>query len=710
MTRRILLLAASVLGLAALPSALEASSDYTCTPNWKLDQRQLDCSGLAMLSPGNDTRINLLFLMRDRGGIGTAGLSYRKSDYGAGGFGHTFFDWKTLRDSYYPAGAYDPDAPEAEYVDTSCGEHALSTLAFLAALGAAKTLPAAELDALTQARAAVGETCRDPEHKTAWPSISSASGKEFLAYLQGADAVYGERWGDARAAFASLGGASDPWVRETAAYMTGRIALRAAQADAFNEWGDFAGPDKVDKALVAEGKAALERFLKAWPKGLYAESAQGLLRRAMWLGADWHALGAEYERLAASVPADTLDAPELVEEIDNKFLTREASAGAGGPLLLTVADLLAMRQPYTEDDYGNDHAADAPREAPKLTAEALAAQEAAFASWPDLYAFLQASHAFYVTGDYKRVLTLIPDDARQPSYGPFAFSRQVLRGMALAALKDPNEASFWLELRHGAEPMHQRQVVELALALNYERHGKLGLVFAKDSPVQDGFTRERLLQYAAGPDVLRAVAADPSRGDHERDVAAFTLLYKQLTRGFYSDFVRDLALVRPGASKEGWLWDFQLMDDVPAGLFPRGRTSDGYACPSIAATAQMLAANPASVKGRLCWGDFLRLNGFDGFTYLDSPPHPDELGGAAALFAGKPMNRSAVYKSVMDDKRASADDRAYALYRAVRCYAPAGNNSCGGDEVDLAVRKGWYNRLKAEYPKSPWARKLRFYW
>ena len=64
----------------------------------------------------------------------------------------------------------------------------------------------------------------------------------------------------------------------------------------------------------------------------------------------------------------------------------------------------------------------------------------------------------------------------------------------------------------------------------------------------------------------------------------------------------------------------------------------------------------------------------------------------------------------MKDPAASPDDRALALNRAIRCYAPVGNNSCDGTEVSLAMRRAWFNRLKAEYPQSRWAKELKYYW
>ena len=59
---------------------------------------------------------------------------------------------------------------------------------------------------------------------------------------------------------------------------------------------------------------------------------------------------------------------------------------------------------------------------------------------------------------------------------------------------------------------------------------------------------------------------------------------------------------------------------------------------------------------------------------------------------------------------ATADQRALALNRAIRCYGPSGYNSCGGVEVPVEQRRAWFQRLKRDYPNSRWAQSLRYYW
>lgn len=698
MKRRFLLLAGLAGGLLATPSSLLASADDSCSPQWRLDGRDLGCNSRSALAPGNDTRANLLLLIRDRAGVGTAGLSYPKAEWEERGYGRTFFDWKFLTATYYPQPEDGGETPD--FTGSRCVSVTGTNGPFEAALRAAKGLSEGERTGLTAARTRLAQACREEGALAPWPDVSSAAGQEFLAYLKAAEAFYSARWPDATQGFAALAGARDSWIKETAIYMTGRTALNVAQDKAFDDWGGFAGKDKIDQPTVAAARKALEAYLKAWPKGRYAQSARGLVRRTMWLSGDLAGLAGEYERAAGLVDARTDAAVDLVDEVDDKYLMSEGADGtATGPLLMATQDLLAMRATGANGEAGKP-----------LPLARLESQKAAFAGHEDLYGFLLANHAYYVAGDMKKVLALLPDDARRPSYTPLAFSRQVLRGMALAALGDPNTAGFWRELIGGSAAMHQRPLAELGLAMSLERSGKLADVFAPGSLVQDATVREVLLGAAAGPEVLRAVARDTARSEHERDFAAFALLHKELSRGRYAAFAADTALVRKGATTATWFYNFATQDEVPAGVFVRGKYSDGFACPAIAKTALVLAATPNDSTARLCLGDFLRLNGFDNFTDLDTRPDKGELGGVANQFPGKAIGRGAIYAAIMADKGAPAEARAYAMYRAIACYAPAGYNSCGGTGVDIGVRKAWYNQLKKEYPTSPWAKKLRYWW
>lgn len=697
---------AMALGGLGVGTALWACADTSCYPGWQLGALDYDCAGRALISPGNDTRINLVMLMQSIQ-PGAALPVVAKVDGDAPQFGKVFVSWEGLRASLWPEAA----VAEPDYDEKKCTEAEAGSADFLAALAADKGVPAGEREALTTLRATAG--CHEGEWNDA--AIASKAGGAFLGYLKAADAFHKADYAGAEAGFAALEKAGNPWLAETARYMPIRIGLRRAAATSLDEWGDFAGPDKVDRAALTAAARAIDAYLAAYPKGRYAASAQGLKRRVAWMGGDTDALVGAYETLLKATPASSVEAAYLAEEIDRKLLDREDAVAVvarqgRAPLLLALADMKQMR-PVVDGTDGSK---------PGLSATDLAAHKAQLATYPDLYGLIEASRITYAGENARPILALLPDAARVQGMTPLAFSRQFVRGQALSALRDPNEAGFWRELIGAASPFHQRPLAEMGLALRWQRDGRVDQVFAPGSPVQEQSIREVLLQTIASPAILRATAADASRSAHERDVARFTLLHKDLTRGAFADFTRDVALVSADANVDGGLWGFAQQDKVPVGLFRQGQWSDGFACPAIAQTAAALARNPADSRARLCLGDFWRLNGFDGFALHTPGDGANVLGKAPDQFPGKASYRDAIYAAIIADKAAPADLRAYALYRAVRCYAPSGYNGCAGPsrttaeleaaQVPLAVRKGWYDELKQRYPQSQWARALRFYW
>lgn len=72
--------------------------------------------------------------------------------------------------------------------------------------------------------------------------------------------------------------------------------------------------------------------------------------------------------------------------------------------------------------------------------------------------------------------------------------------------------------------------------------------------------------------------------------------------------------------------------------------------------------------------------------------------------------RLALYRQVIADKQAPAEERSYALYRAINCYATSGYNHCGDEDLPKEERKRWFMTLKKQYAKSPWAQQLKYYW
>lgn len=708
MVRKLAWMAGSALALVLWPQGAGASGDYGCTPSWSLQGPDYECAGTALIGPRNDTRINLAWLLQDSSGTMAKGR-YPKDDWDTAAFGHVFLSWEAMQQAFWPR----PEATEESWDDSSyagsiCQTYASGAAAFRAALDASSGLKGGERDLLSQARDQLKPACDGDKAAPLWPEgISSPSGRDFLAYLKGAQAFYAEDFLAAASLFSGLSSSREPWIAETARYMLARNALAGAQATAQDEWGWYDNA-KVDKAQAEAGRTALEAYLAAYPEGRYAASAQGLTRRALWMMGAPKPLSQVYAGLLAREPFSSEATPRLLEEVENKLfftpgLDGNANAGINTPLLLATWDLARLRTTgpllveYT----------------PKpLSAEELEAQAPVFAGHPDLFGYLKAVHAFYKAKDYRRVLQLLPDDARRESYAPLAFSRQLLRGLALEQLGDANAAGFWQQLHHGANPLYQRSTVELALAMHWERKGQVDKVFATGSPVGDVDIRAMLLEQIAGPDLLRQQAEAGALSVLERKVATFTLLYKDLSRARYTDFNRDLTLVPASAGTDGWIggWLDDSEHNVPTGLFTKGNWTENYPCPALSKTTQVLAANARDVHAQLCLAEFYRLNGFDDYLAHEGKREASQLGGTPSHFPGKALTREAIYASVLADRSAAAPDTAYALYRSVMCYAPSGNNSCSAGEVPVSQRKAWFDRLKREFPKSPWAIRLKYYW
>ncbi|MBD3730225.1 MAG: hypothetical protein IE933_11010 [Sphingomonadales bacterium] len=715
MQRRMVKFLAACAGMAAfggLASPAGASGDYGCYPDWTLDNQQLYCWASAAMAPGNDTRINLAYLLQDARGVTAGPSAYPEIDWWEGGFGHTFYDWDTFQRAYWKPEESDGDY--SAYYGSRCSSLERGDEVFAAALDRAGPLSGDERERLIASRgilkanceqvepATFGEAATDPAQPPQFPAaFGTGIVRDFFEYARASNNFYAGNWDAARAGYAALADSKDPWVRETAGYMRARVDLNAAQAGAFDEWGYFDGPAKTDHALARQAGKALADYLAAYPKGLYSESARGLQRRALWLAGDRPALAKAYAAMLAKADIRDTAMIDLLNEVDNKALSLATGPGdLVDPLLIATWDLQQMRASRWEDE-----------QPATISAEQLDAQAPLFKGHEDLFAFLQATHAYYIGKDYQRVMQLIPDAARQEHFTPLQFSRQMLRGMALAQRGDRNEAGFWLEMLGGAGATYQRPLVELGLALNYERNGKLDQVFAKDSPITDTTLRQILLEEVAPPAILRASVADTTRPQDERRLALRTLLWKDLSRGRYADFSRDRAWLEQFPDRTAPDSETNGYEPSPLDDFRQGRWSDGYACPAIGATAQALAANPADYKARLCLGDFYRLNGFDDFEgNFTHGPDSKGLGTSKDQFPGALTARSAIYSSIIADPRAPATEKAYALYRSVLCYAPSGNNSCGGAEVPESQRKAWHDQLKRQYPGSEWAKKLKYYW
>ena len=708
MIGKLLFSAIALAGAYAFSSPAAASADSTCYPAWKVKQTQMiGCSGMAFLSPGNDTRINLLMLLADRhGDVGVShATSYdmmdRRGD--AQPFDYGLF---SLALGQKPA----EDDNSNSYGDR-CISNASGQAAFEAALLSAKGLFAVERSMLSAARQALKPECGDgammlPAVEGALGAVSSQAGQDFADYLLAAASFYDGDFGGARQQFQTLSKAQTGWPKEAALYMLGRVELNIALQTAFDDYG-YPVEDASNSAELSAAELAFKAYLKAYAQGNYAVSASGLLRKAYWLAKDEDKLLAEY--VAAfkrkNLNGSNVSLADLVQEMDVKLGEKLEPSKVNDPQILAMLLLQRMR--------GGDDPASQPAGYPINRSE-IEKLRSRFAGQEALYNYVLAAHALFVAKDADGALRLLPTQAEGDSY--FAYSQRALRALALDSKGDAGARAALTSVLDSSKRPFQRGSMELALAMHDERNAGLERVFAADSLVKDAEVREQLLRYSAGSKLLRAQSVAKTANRQEREVALYTLLYKDITRGAYKDFLRDQALI-PVGTRPKPEDDYTAPVYTNIAIFKWAGAKDGFVCPSLATLATALAGAPKDAPSLMCLAEFARNSGFDsGASWPDLPqsldvlPPKDELGGTPSMFPGKPFSRLEIYKGVIADPAAPATSKAYALYRAVYCYGPSGYNSCGGVEVPKAQRKAWFNQLKKAYPASPWAVKLKYYW
>ena len=715
-------LALALLAGVSLPAL--ASSDDFCYPDWRVSRDRLDaCNNLPFLSPGNDSRANLRLLLADKKAVALTPDALQEDDLSQG-FGPVPFPVYRLTPRAVDNAEPDskPDDSRTAELDTLLQplgikreEYTTAGQAFLSGEGSRcrsndddsatafisqvvkADMPAAERTSLANARLQLLAACEWQGPVVDEPlQIQSVDGQLFRTYLQAAADFYSGRFAEAERGFTALGSASSPWLKETALYMNARTALNQAQADIYDTYG-VPQLERVDKPALANAEQGFDAYLKAYPQGEYTASARGLLRRVYWLADDSDKLAAAYAwALTQATDAQrNVSVDELVEEADQKLLMVTGGTFTA-PMIQVVSDLMRMR-------------AHTP---PTLSREDLDQQKAVFANDPAQYDYVLAAYALYVEHQPDSALKHLPEDVPS-NLDYFAFSQQTLRALALEDKKDWKSAeTLWLKLLPLAKLPLQRDQLELALALNYERSGQLAKVFAADSPIGAKQVRYILLRNVAGPELLRqqiAQASDPV----ERETAQFVLLYKNLLRGQFANFLDDLKQLPTPAPQDklGTSLGYVYSTSQSLQLFQWNgdEAESGYDCPSIAQTAETLQADAKNPQGLNCIGEFILRNSLDGMP-LEQARAAGSLGSTASDFKGETFSRLEGYKRVIADPKAPKNDKAYALFRAINCYAPAGYNSCGGQDVAPAARKAWFRQLKTGFADTEWGKSLQYYW
>ena len=709
--RGLLICLAPVISLLATERASACGSEPSATLGWSLDHSEYsDTDALPFLSPGNDNRVNMLYLMSDANNWSISNPKIEpKTPFETNIYSPALFSFSQLIPVF-------SNAPPAEALGCSrdnkwktsflddgegsrCKTIGSGVKAFSDALEQESRLSSSERQALMSAREQLLIQCDAPQQNNYIPSnilsnISSPSqtSKEFSLYLAGAGAFYEGKYDEALSRFNELKSAQNKWVSETSTYMIGRALINKAQTGAYDPLDGTATPKVTDKGSLNLSEKALGDYISKYPEGRYAASARGLMRRVYWLGGDKAKLSNEYAWQLANMrsPQANTIAIDLVQEIDAK-LFMPGNFDSHDPYLLAIQDLMKMRS-------GGDLKAE-------FSSSNLDSQAAYFKGKEDLLNYLRAAQTYYVSKDYGASLRYLgaPNYAQlTPPY--LAFSREVLRGQILMTSKSYEQAvEHWQKLMPLANGPWQKEAVELGLAISWERLGTINKIFAGGTRISSPRIRAIILRYVAGPILLREAIDNPQSQPWERNLARFVLLFKEATRGQYVNFIKDYAP------------DTLTQDEIEAptnytrsAAFNWKGQSGQYECPKLINVIQELRQSPQSTHGLLCLSDFIRTENLDDFE--NGAPEENELAGGKSIYPASEFSRGEIYKELIDKPNISDRDKAYALYRSINCYAPTGHNQCGGVDVSISQRKQWFDTLKSKHGGTGWAKSLKYYW
>lgn len=570
---------------------------------------------------------------------------------------------------------------------------------FIAALMTDETLNIDQRRLLAQARLDLwGRATKEQiaESLAALPADSTSL--LYKTYLTGAAHFYDQNYERAEQDFTIVLHNGSPWLMETAQYMLMRTALNKSSKFSDGQYGEF-NIDNIKLKDAAQAQKEAQNYLQRWPEGLYANSTRGMLRRINWYLQAWPQLAGLYEQTLQQ-SADAQQLREIVIEYDNVFGMQffegpVVEAFPDAPLVSYIELLRALRLDNNSK--------------PTLTQEQLDASKPVFEQsqklplWRDLQLNL-----WQATGNYAAIIQAVTPAQKLAAHDTLAFSEQVLYGEALMGQKNWSAArDFWQQLLKLSQDNEQQQYVQAKLAATLVYSGDVEAVFAPESTVTNLRFRSQVLKTQATPELLRQQAVHGPNNE-ERTIALHTLLVRDLTEDRFGDWLNDKKLasaITPPVIGEAFA-------DVNLSIFDwNGDAAQaGYTCRSLNETVTVLSKKADDAHALNCLGEFFRTTQTHVDLWKNSAGN-DEL--ESAISRKKPFgqfDRQSYYQQVITSPTAEVEDKSFALYRAIMCYAPSGANECGGEEVDKLQRKGWFTQLKTQYPGSPWAQKLKYYW
>jgi hypothetical protein len=237
------------------------------------------------------------------------------------------------------------------------------------------------------------------------------------------------------------------WVREASCYMVARCQLIIAQ----DEWDGYNNPIRVvDQSILMAADSSFRQYLKDYPDGIYASSAQNIRRKIYFLSGQQSILNQELrqamlERFPAS--AEFVPGSSMNNGIIGEFLHYFDGAvdfANDSPMLIAYA-LLGRQKTDTQE------------------VKALETRKNDFSAYPGLFRYLRAV-GLYRLDRYQELLEKTPEES--PNNSKIWLSTQILRARVFEKLGDDKAALDVFEKMHSVSPEDALDIEIAALKIN----------------------------------------------------------------------------------------------------------------------------------------------------------------------------------------------------------------------------------------------------
>ena len=515
--------------------------------------------------------------------------------------------------------------------------------------------------------------------------------RQYASYLNATISFYNTHYSTANKIYTVLSKVDDAWLKETSQYMLIRTSLNEAYASGTGQYGDVE-LEKINNTKLKQLFENITAYLKLYPNGQYAASARGFMRRGFWLSGRKDLLANEISWQLNNPKSKfyNLEMDVLPEEIDRKIFDDQPINIKifNDPFLLATYDLMMMRTSSTEGYK-------------PITWSQLTSQKDIFKKQPELFNYLQAVHLFHVQKKPQDALKLLPQQSSLNNYLELSYA--FLKGEIIEKTTPQNASEYWDQLYSKAKNAYQHDLFEAMLSNHLNQKQDVNAFIGKNAKIQQGYFQKRFITQFANENTLKAAIQSKQSTNDQKQLATFTLLLKSLNHQNFDLFNNTYALMPSDAAQYKGYDSAEKYKSKPpfANFIWNGSTiTPSLKCSDLKNLSIQLAKTPKDPLLNVCLGEYVRTD--KAYTY--GVFNVDDKAFKGQLFA-----RGNTYKDIIKNGP-KGDLQAYALYRAIQCYAPSGNNDCGDKDVEKSVRKQWYDRIKSEYPNTSWAKSLKYYW